>query len=211
MPKTEPFQRYHDRYEVWFLKHRTAYISELLALRKFIPLEGKGIEVGVGSGRFASPLGIPIGIDPSPAMLKYASERGIKIAEATAENLPFLENCFDYALIVTTICFVDSPSEMLKEVYRVLKQGGRVVIGFIDKESVIGQDYLKHQYESVFYREATFFSANEIAQYLLNTGFSISDWAQTLAHSLNETKDVEPLQHGYGQCAFVAVSAVKRG
>ena len=209
MPRTEPFQRYHNRYEDWFHKHQNAYISELLALRTFIPLEGKGIEVGVGSGRFSSPLGIPIGIDPSPAMLKYASERGIKIAQAVAENLPLLENSFDYALIVTTICFVDSPSEMLKEVYRVLKQGGRVVIGFIDKESVIGRDYLKHQHESVFYRKATFFSANEIAQHLVNTGFSISDWAQTLAHSLKETKNVEPLHKGFGKCAFVAVSAVK--
>ncbi|MBU2570097.1 MAG: class I SAM-dependent methyltransferase [Gammaproteobacteria bacterium] len=209
MPRVAPFEDHHQRYEAWFDKHEAAYISELLALRPFVPWEGCGVEIGVGSGRFAAPLGIQVGVDPSPAMLLHASARGIKVVEGVAENLPFEVGTFDYALVVTTICFVDSPVKMLAEAHRVLKPGGRLVIGFIDRESALGQDYLAHQDESVFYREATFISADEVEQLLLETGFSIDAWGQTLARPLPETREIESLRAGRGQCAFVVVAATK--
>jgi hypothetical protein len=84
------------------------------------------------------------------------------------------------------------------------------VIGFIDRESAIGQDYLAHQAESVFYREATFYSAEEVKQLLLRAGFSVDAWAQTLAHPLPETREIEALRPGRGQCAFVVVSASRK-
>jgi len=173
VPRDAPFEAHHQRYEAWFDKHQAAYLSELLALRPFIPWEGRGIEIGVGSGRFAGPLGIQVGVDPSAAMLVHATTRGIEVVEGVAEDLPFSDDSFDYALVVTTICFVDSPEEMLTEARRVLKPGGRLVIGFIDRESVLGQNYLAHQAESEFYREAIFYSADDVEQLLLKTGFSI--------------------------------------
>lgn len=45
-----------------------AYVSELLALRPFVPWAGYGIGIEVVSGRFAAPLGIQVG-GPSSAML----------------------------------------------------------------------------------------------------------------------------------------------
>ncbi|MHB0873965.1 MAG: class I SAM-dependent methyltransferase [Acidithiobacillus ferrooxidans] len=209
MPRVAPFETHHQRYETWFEKHEAAYISELLALRPFVPWEGRGIEIGVGSGRFAAPLGVQVGVDPSPAMLVYAAARGVEVVEGTAENLPFAEGSFDHALVVTTICFVDSPAGMLAEARRVLRPGGRLVIGFIDRESALGQDYLAHQAASVFYREATFYSADEVAQLLRETGFSISTWGQTLTRPLPETREIEPLRAGRGQCAFVVVAATR--
>jgi len=62
----------------------------------------------------------------------------------------------------------------------------------------------------VFYRDATFYSADDVAKLLVQAGYSIDEWGQTLAHSLSETHFVEPLQPGYGQCAFVVVSAQRR-
>ena len=206
-PKTAPFDAHHQRYEAWFEKHEAAYISELLALRPFVPWQGKGLEIGVGSGRFAGPLGVQVGVDPSPAMLTHAMERGIEVVQGVAENLPFADHSFDYALIITTICFVNSPVNMLTEARRVLKPGGRVVIGFIDRESDLGQHYLAHQAESVFYRAATFYSADEVEKLLLEAGFSIDNWGQTLARPLPETQQIEPLQAGRGHCAFVVVAA----
>jgi len=211
VPRVGPFEAHPQRYEAWFEKHEAAYISELLALRPFVPWEGRGIEIGVGSGRFAAPLGVQVGVDPSPAMLVRAAARGIEVVEGTAENLPFEAGSFDYALVVTTICFVDSPAGMLAEAHRVLKPGGRLVIGFIDRESALGQDYLAHQAESVFYREATFYSAGEVSRLLLETGFSIDVWGQTLAHPLPETREIESLRAGRGQCAFVVVAATREG
>lgn len=209
MAKTDAFEARHQRYDAWFEKHEAAYLSELLALRPFVPWAGRGIEIGVGSGRFAAPLGTQSGVDPSPAMLVHAAARGIQVVKGTAENLPFAEGCFDHALVVTTICFVDSPAVMLNEARRVLKPGGCLVIGFIDRESHLGQGYLLHQAENVFYRNATFYSAGEVAELLLATGFSISAWGQTLAHSLPDTRDIEPLRTGWGECAFVVVAATR--
>jgi SAM-dependent methyltransferase len=209
MPRVAPFETHHQRYEAWFEKHELAYISELLALRPFVPWEGWGIEIGVGSGRFAAPLGVQVGVDPSPAMLGHAAARGIEVVEGVAEHLPFADGSFDHALVVTTLCFVDSPARMLAEARRVLKPGGRLVIGFIDRESALGQNYLLHQEESVFYREATFYSADEVAQLLLETGFTIGAWGQTLAHPLPEMREIEPLRTGRGQCSFVVVAATR--
>jgi SAM-dependent methyltransferase len=207
VPRVAPFETHSQRYEAWFEKHEAAYISELLALRPFVPWEGRGIEIGVGSGRFAAPLGVQVGVDPSPSMLVHAAARGIEAVEGVAENLPFADGSFDHALVVTTLCFVDSPARMLAEARRVLKPGGRLVIGFIDRESTLGQNYLLHQAESVFYREATFYSADEVARLLLEAEFTACAWGQTLAHSLAETREIEPLRTGRGQCAFVVVSA----
>ncbi len=209
MPRVAPFENHHQRYEAWFEKHRAAYISELLALRPFVPCEGYGVEIGVGSGRFAAPLGVQVGLDPSPAMLVHAAARGIEVVEGLAEKLPFEADSFDHALVVTTLCFVDSPARMLAEARRILKPGGRLVIGFIDRQSALGQDYLAHQADSVFYREATFYSADEVAWLLLDTGFSIDAWGQTLAQPLPETREIESLQAGRGQCAFVVVAATR--
>ena len=50
------------------------------------------MEIGVGSGRFAQPLGVKIGIDPSRNMLKFAKERGIQVIRGGGENLPFKDN-----------------------------------------------------------------------------------------------------------------------
>ncbi|MDD2761436.1 MAG: class I SAM-dependent methyltransferase [Methylomonas sp.] len=163
--------------------------------------------MGVGSGRFAAPLGVQVGLDPSPAMLIHAAACGIAAVEGVAENLPFAAGSFDYALVVTTICFVDSAGKMLAEAHRVLKPGGRLVIGFIDRESALGQDYLAHQAESVFYREATFYSADEVDRLLLETGFSIDGWGQTLFRPLAEIREIEALRAGRGQGAFVVVAA----
>lgn len=78
MAKVAPFEAHHERYERWFEEHRAAYVSELLALRALVPWEGHGLEIGVGTARFAAPLGVPVGLDPSDAMLARAAARGIE-------------------------------------------------------------------------------------------------------------------------------------
>lgn len=207
MPKVAPFDAHHQRYEAWFEKHQAAYVSEMLALRPFVPWEGRGIEIGVGSGRFAAPLGLQVGVDPSIEMLTRAQARGITVVQGTAEALPLADDSFDHALVVTTICFVDSPERMLAQARRVLKPDAPLVIGFIDRESALGQVYLAHQAQSVFYREATFYSAAEVGSLLVAGGWSIRAWAQTLVTPLATLRDIEPLRPGTGVEAFVVVQA----
>jgi len=140
-------------------------------------------------------------------MLNYALKKGIIAVQGTAEALPFRNGSFHYILSITTICFVDDVIAMLNEAKRVLKPGGILVLGFIDRETKLGQRYLIHQAYNVFYREATFYSAAEVERLLCETGFIEPCWVQTLFASLEETHQIEPLRTGYGQGAFVVVRA----
>jgi len=207
MPRTGPFEAYHRRYDDWFVRHAAAYQSELLAVRALLPWRGLGLAIGVGTGRFAAPLGVQVGIDPSREVLDYAANRGILTVQAIAETLPFSDSSFDYVLSITTICFVDDATAMLTEACRILKPGGELVVGFIDRTSDLGQHYLAHQVENLFYREATFYSANDVGKLLRDTGFTEPVWVQTLSKTLEETDEIEPLRSGYGQGAFVVLKA----
>ncbi|HEY7317267.1 MAG TPA: class I SAM-dependent methyltransferase [Candidatus Binatia bacterium] len=206
-PRTEPFVTHHIRYDDWFERHRAAYLSELVAVRALLPWEGRGLEIGVGTARFARPLGVKFGIDPAGEMLGYARARGVSVARAVAEALPFAGGVFDYALVVTTICFVDDPRAMLREIARVLRPSGMLVIGLIDRESPLGKDYVAHQAENVFYRAATFYSAAEVEALVKQTGFSDLIWVQTLSLPLSEMHEIEPISTGTGRGAFLVVRA----
>ena len=120
MAKVEPFELYTERYENWFIKNRFAFESELRAVMEVIPESGTGIEIGVGSGQFAKPLGIQFGVDPSREMLFLARKRGIKTVRGVAEALPLKSLKFDYVIMVTTICFVDDLEMTFKEAYRII-------------------------------------------------------------------------------------------
>ncbi|MEX0600626.1 MAG: class I SAM-dependent methyltransferase [Rhodothermales bacterium] len=91
--------------------------------------------MGVGIGRFAAPLGVDAGIDPAEEMLDYAAKRGIEAVQGVAEAHPFSDQSVDFALSVTTICFVDDASAMFREAYRILRPCGVLVVGFIERDS----------------------------------------------------------------------------
>jgi hypothetical protein len=95
MPGTSPFNNDHGRYEAWFTRHWAAYHSELLAVRALLPWQGLGLEIGVRTGRFAAPIGVRVGINPSMAMLTFATERGISCVQGIAETLPFKDVVFN--------------------------------------------------------------------------------------------------------------------
>jgi len=209
MPIVEPFEKYWSKYEDWFDRNKFAYQSELFALKAKLPEGKRGIEIGVGSGQFAAPLDIKIGVEPSQRMQKLARARHILTIGGAAEKLPLKDAKFDFALMVTTICFVDDISIAFSEAYRILKQGGHLIIGFVDRDSLIGKEYLKHKEENVFYKYATFYSVDEVVSYLKKIGFNNFDFSQTVFHNLKEVQEIEPIEEGYGKGSFVVVDALK--
>ena len=209
MPKTEPFDKHLDLYEEWFVQNRYVYESELAAIRALLPVEGEGVEIGVGSGLFAAPLGIGTGVEPSEVMAAKARERGIRVIPGVAEDLPLEDASFDYALMVTTICFVDDVERSLQETARILKKGGVFILAFVDKESPVGRIYQAMKEESLFYRPATFFSTKELLQALAKAGLKKEVIVQTVFGTLDEIKEVQPLREGYGEGSFVVIRAEK--
>jgi hypothetical protein len=110
-------------------------------------------------------------------------------------------------LVVTTICFVDSPSAMLAEARRVLRPRDTLVVGFIDRDSPLGRHYMVHRSESVFYRDAIFCSVAEVDRLLRQAGFTVRTWGQTLTRPRPDTTEIEPLRPGTGRAAFVVADA----
>jgi len=208
MPKIEPFENFNDEYDEWFIKNRLLYKFEIDAVRNFIPLNSFGLDIGAGSGKFSLPFGISTGIDPSFKMALKSMENGIKISIAVAEALPFKNKVFDFALMVTSICFLDDIRKAFDEAYRVLKSDGYIVIGFVDSESKLGRKYILKKNESRFYRDAEFYSPSEIIHHLEQSGFTNFEFNQTIFS--REDLDKQIFKKGYGEGSFVVIKAVKR-
>lgn len=208
MAKIESFEKYSKEYDEWFIRNQDTYQAELNAIKSFIPKNKEGIEIGVGSGRFALPLGIKIGVEPSKKMAGISRKKGIQVYEAVAEQLPFNDKKFDFVLMVTTICFVDDLAKSLQETYRILKNDGFIIIGFIDKNSALGKQYQLKRKKSKFYRYATFYSSEDIIALLKKANFTIPDIKQTV-YSNKKVNEMSLIERGYGQGSFVVIKAIK--
>jgi ubiquinone/menaquinone biosynthesis C-methylase UbiE len=210
MAKTEPFDNHLPEYEQWFEDNHYTFLSELEAIRKLLPQKGKGVEIGVGSGIFASALGIKEGCDPSGSMRKKAVRRGIKVIDCIAEKLPYEDESFDFALMVTTICFVDDPEKSLHEINRILKPRGEILIGFVDRDSQVGKKYIKEKDKSLFYKDARFFSTKEIHEFLQANDFIIGKTVQTVFGPLDNIKNIQQTENGHGKGSFIVSRGIKK-
>ena len=209
MNNIEIFEKYAAEYDQWFDENEAVYKSEILALRDLIPAAGMGLEVGVGTGRFAAPLGIGMGVEPAKAMAERARQRGIEVHEAKAEALPFRDESFDFVLMVTTICFLEDPLQAVAEAKRVIRPGGLIIIGMIDRNSPLGKDYERKKATSKFYKYARFLSVDQVMGWLESLNFEHIAALQTVFKSTRDISAAEPFEEGYGKGAFVAIAARK--
>jgi ubiquinone/menaquinone biosynthesis C-methylase UbiE len=201
------FDAHVSRYDGWYDSHKAAYLSELAAVKKVLPKGGSGLEIGVGTGRFAAALGIGTGIDPSGEMLQKAAARGVDVRRGKGEGIPFPDKSFDYVAVIIALCFVKDPFRVLQESARVLRERGRIIIGVIDKESFLGRYFLTKK--SMFYTHARFFAIPELTALLQKAGFSRFSYYQTITALPDEMQTVERPKRGFGRGGFVVVSALK--
>ncbi|MDD5109323.1 MAG: class I SAM-dependent methyltransferase [Candidatus Omnitrophica bacterium] len=205
---SDAFDKHYKKYDAWYDKHKFAFLSELGAIRKVLPQNEKGLEIGVGTGRFASRLGIKYGVDPSENMLKIARKRGIDVHRTQGERLPFDSSTLDYITIIITLCFVKDPVEVLIEAKRVLKKRGKIIIGIIDKDSFLGRFYQGEK--SLFYKQAHFFGVKEVTNLLKMSGFGRVSYYQTIYKMPDKMNSVEKPKKGFGKGGFVVLSAKKK-
>jgi ubiquinone/menaquinone biosynthesis C-methylase UbiE len=211
MDKTgiQVFETAAREYDAWFEDNRLVYESEIQALKTFAGPARRGLEIGVGTGRFAAPLGITVGLEPARAMAEIAHGRGIRVIQAVAEALPFARNSFDLVAMVTTLCFFQEPFLALREATRVLTSPGQLLIGMIDKDSPLGRLYEANREKSKFYRAARFYGVEPVLVWLRELGYREVRLCQTIFRGLSGITSPEPVQPGYGQGGFVVISARK--
>ena len=195
------FEEASVEYDEWFEAHKWVYQSEVEAVRKFIPKTGEGIEIGVGTGRFSVPFGIKVGVESARAMAEIARKRGIHVYEAKAENLPFHANSFDFALMVTILCFLQNPLQALQEIKRILKPRGKIIIGMLEEECPLGKHYREKTKKSKFYKNAKFYPVNQVLAWLRDFKFAKFKIVQTIFKNPSKIQSIEPVEEGFGKGA----------
>jgi ubiquinone/menaquinone biosynthesis C-methylase UbiE len=206
------FETQADRYEGWFERHAEVYQSELNAVRAALdrfPPGGRGLDIGTGTGRFAVPFGVCEGIEPATAMRQLAEVKGMDVRAGVAEALPYSDEQFDFALMITTICFLTDPLQGCREAWRVLKPGGSLIIGLVDRDSPLGRFYDASRAGNPFYQHARFHRVPEVVELMSSAGFRELDFQQTLFDSTGAHEHPDPVLPSYGRGGFVVVSGRK--
>jgi len=200
------FQRTWKDFDEWFDTHRALYLSELAALKKTVPT-GTGLEIGVGTGRFAAPLAVRFGLDPALNMLKLAKKRGIQSVQGFGESLPFKNESFHFVQIVFVIEFVADPFLFLKEAARTIKRNGALILGFIDKNSRWGRYYARDPTHRKFFHPP---APEKILFILKKIGLEFEGAFQTLFQPPPDIEHEEKPRSGFGRGGFVVLKAKKR-
>ena len=97
---------------------------------------GEVLEIAIGTGRNLPyyPADVTlIGIDLSPAMLEHARRRAatlgraVTLLEGDVQSLPCADGSFDTVVSTLTLCSIPDEQRAVREVWRVLRPGGRFV------------------------------------------------------------------------------------
>lgn len=137
----DDIRRRYDRLAPWF-DSLEGFLEGLLfrRLRKLLWAQAQGehiLEVGVGTGKnfaFYPENARMTAIDFSPNMLKQAERKRerkqlvVDLALMDVQSLCYADNSFDTVVASFVFCSVPKPRKGLKEIYRVLKPGGQLLL-----------------------------------------------------------------------------------
>jgi SAM-dependent methyltransferase len=110
------------------------------------------------------------------AARRRAKAAGVEIdlVEGNADDLPFPAGHFDCVVSVATLCFVDDPRPTIREMVRVLKPGGRLILGELGRWTLwAAQRRVKGWLGSKLWRAAHFRSRADLLA--LATGAGLAD------------------------------------
>jgi len=203
------FDIYAEEYDTWYQRNREILESECKLIES-LGLEGFGVDVGVGTGAFAPFSHVSVGVDPAVNMLRIARRRGMEVVCACGEFLPFRERVFDFAMMIATLCFLEKPEDVLKEIRRILKDGGFLVACILPKDSRWGELYERKRLEGHrLYKFAHFYTLKEACSLISGVGFEVTMVRSTLRQPPGDTFYVEEPEDGFRGHGFACIKAVK--
>lgn len=112
-----------------------------------------------------------VGVDFSPEMTALCARRfaelvkigRIELRTASVADLPYASEAFTKACTVNTIYFWPDPVASLKELWRTLRKGGRLVVGFNTKATAEKLPYTRHGF--------TLYDPDQVEGLLKQAGF----------------------------------------
>ena len=161
-----------ETYDRWFDRGwgKYAFGFETKALLKAAgPIEGlRALDAGSGTGRFTAELArrgaFPVGVDRDVSMVTVAMQRlSCPLALADAGALPFAGASFDIAFAVTLCEFVDDVERVFAEMARVVRPGGRFVVGSLNPRSLWGF-FKRERFKHAPWTSARFLTRRQLAQ-----------------------------------------------
>jgi SAM-dependent methyltransferase len=126
-------------------------------------LSGVVLDVGCGIGDFVAHRPGTVGVDPNPHCVDFCRGRGLEVQSMQTGKIPFSDRSFDGAVLDNVLEHLTEPADTLREVYRVLRDDGRLIVGVPgEKGYAIDPDH------KVFYEE------HSLAKLLDGAGFSVN-------------------------------------
>ena len=170
------FNRFYQDYDAWYQTPMGAFVDQVEtdALWSLLaPNPGMRIlDVGCGTGLQSLKLarhGCEVtGIDIAPNMLHEAvrksGEEGLSIdfRRMDCQQMEFPDNSFDAAISMAAFEFIPDPLRAYREMRRVVKPGGLIVIGIIQREGDWASLYASDICKGTAYEYATFRSLEDL-------------------------------------------------
>lgn len=206
----------------------TDQIEHALVLRLAGVLDRQRVlDVGCGDGTLAVMIarqGAKVtGIDADPAMLAAArthaeavgAELALRLGQA--EALPFPDASFDVVIAMTVLCFVPEADRAVQEMTRVLRPGGRLVLGELGRWSTWAAGRrLRSWLGNAMWRRAHFRGPNALRQLAADAGLVVEclEGAVFYPPVAWLARFMAPLDHWFGRhtlfsAAFLVVAANK--
>ncbi len=143
------------------------------------------LDVGCGDGALVCAAvarsAVATGIDTDPAMLSAARARArearvqAEFVEGRIEQLPFADATFDVVIAVTVLCFVADGPAALREVVRVLRPEGRLVLGELGRWSLWAMTRrVRGWLGAATWKAARFRTARELSALAESAGLSVT-------------------------------------
>jgi len=147
----------------------------------FLP-DARVLDVGCGSGATVERLVDlyhlqAIGIDPSERLLKSGKKRNpsLNLIRGLGEDLPFPANSMDGVFAECALSVMIDPDKTLKEIFRVLKPGGWLIINDVYARNPDGLKPLQELNLDSCLRSAL--PKQQLVDQLIRQGFNLVDWS----------------------------------